>query len=561
MFSIFDRFRRKRADEEEYEEEYLEQEKAEEIGGEPEVHEERRPTEALLQDLWENRKEHPGDMKVVEFFLPALRERLDTHEIKRQAAEVMAKQTLDEEAMRDSGGKTLEVKPADAKCNVYIPSDRMTAFVCVFPPIADGEEITSGGIMEALETNKVTFGIDREKIDAIAAGREYGVLFAIARGVRQVDGEDGAVVDHYSREQDVGLKEDERGKVDHKSLHRFKSVAEGEVICEIIPPTQGENGIDVTGKELKAKNGRAPKVPQGKNTVLSEEGTKLTAGMDGDISFYNGAFHVERLLTIQESVDISVGNLDYNGNILIQEDVMAGFTVRATGNIVVRGTVSGGTLHAGGNIEIAKGVNGGTLEADGDIKLSFMENTHVTCKQDVKAATIINSDITCGGSVIVKDGKGILIGGSVTAGKSVEAKRIGNQSGCENTIKIGHALQADDNLDYLRKELKAKKAKLDEVQKNINYLKGKSSLSPEKQALVEKLQIQSMVHVEEIEGIAEKLEKLENERPDFSECRVYSETIYPMTNISLEYAKLTIRDTTARCMVYYQDGELLMGTF
>ena len=312
---------------------------------------------------------------------------------------------------------------------------------------------------------------------------------------------------------------------------------------------------------MKAKNGRAPKVPQGKNTVLSEEGTKLTAGMDGDISFYNGAFHVERLLTIQESVDISVGNLDYNGNILIQEDVMAGFTVRATGNIVVRGTVSGGTLHAGGNIEIAKGVNGGTLEADGDIKLSFMENTHVTCKQDVKAATIINSDITCGGSVIVKDGKGILIGGSVTAGKSVEAKRIGNQSGCENTIKIGHALQADDNLDYLRKELKAKKAKLDEVQKNINYLKGKSSLSPEKQALVEKLQIQSMVHVEEIEGIAEKLEKLENERPDFSECRVYSETIYPMTNISLEYAKLTIRDTTARCMVYYQDGELMIGTF
>ena len=31
MFSIFDRFRRKRADEEEYEEEYLEQEKAKEI--------------------------------------------------------------------------------------------------------------------------------------------------------------------------------------------------------------------------------------------------------------------------------------------------------------------------------------------------------------------------------------------------------------------------------------------------------------------------------------------------------------------------------------------------
>ena len=203
----------------------------------------------------------------------------------------------------------------------------------------------------------------------------------------------------------------------------------------------------------------------------------------------------------------------------------------------------------------------GVLEARGNIKLSFMENTNVICHQDVYASTIINSNITCGGSVIVKEGKGILIGGSIVAGVSVEAKRIGNQSGCETVIKIGHAMQDEENLEYLRKQLKENRDTLDKIQKNINYLQGKPSLPADKQELLEKLQVQSVLYIDKIDVIAEKLEKLENERPDFSKCRVRSDIIYPTTKISLDYAKLTVRDTTAMCMVYYQDGELVMGSF
>ncbi|MCI8814166.1 MAG: DUF342 domain-containing protein [Lachnospiraceae bacterium] len=563
--SIFDLFKRKQR--EDYDEEYEEREeiKSSQQGKAPtaEPVRKREPVEKLLEDIWANREQYPDDMQAIELFLPALRDRLEIHETKCGAAEILAS-AGQEGAILDENGAPIGFKSENAKCAIYVPSNKMIAFVCVFPPIGDGLDISREMIMDALQENKVTYGIDQEKVDVIASEKKYGILFAIARGMTQTDGQDGHVKDCFSRQEDVGLKEDARGNVDHKSLRRFQGVLTGDLICEITPPTEGEDGIDVTGRILKAKAGQQPKIPQGKNTELSEDGTKLLATMDGDISFHNGVFNVDRLLTIEESVDNAVGNLDYNGNIVIQEDVKSGFKVCATGDIIVRGMVAGATLCAGGNIEIGKGMNGngqGMLEARGDVKLTFMENANVICHHDVYASTIINSNVTCGGSVIVKQGKGIIIGGSIVAGKSVEAKRIGNQSGCENSIKIGQSMQDEDNLEYLRKELKENKDTLDKIWKNISYLKNKTELPINKKEILDKLQVQSILYVEKIDVISEKLEKLENTRPDFSQCRVRSDIIYPMTKISLDYAKFTVRDTTAMCQIYYEDGELVMGTF
>lgn len=569
--SIFELFKKRRREEyeEPKEQEQQEQKQPQDTGAVPEPEEKpaaptsSKPPEKLIQYIWEMREQYPSDMKLAEMILPSLRERLQTHEIKCKAAQILAEKAEGEE-LTDDKGKPIEIKPMDAKCMVYVPADKMTAFVCVFPPIGDGAEISPQGILDTLEQNKVTYGVDKDRALVMASDRAYGILFPIARGLPSVNGEDGTVTDHFSRQEDVGLKEDAHGNVDHKSLRRFHGVHAGDLICEITLPTEGEDGIDVTNKTLKAKAGRSPQIPQGKNTALSEDGLQLLATMDGDLSFHNGAFHVERLLKIKESVDNSVGNLDYNGDIVIQGDVKGGFEVSATGDIIVRGMVEGAVLRAGGNIEIAKGMNGngqGLLKAKGDVKVTFMEHTTVVCDQNFYASTVINSNITCGESLFVKEGKGIIIGGSISAGKSVEAKRIGNQSGCENNIKLGQSLLEEDNLDFLSKELKENTDTLDKIQKNISFLMGKPQLPPDKEKLLEKLQIQSVLYVEKIDDLASKLEKLENARPDFSQCRVRCETIYPTTKISLDYAKFTVRDTSTMCMIYYQDGELVMGTF
>lgn len=550
-----------------------------------EIHE---PDDALLKDIWANREKYPWDMEAAEPFLPELRKKVDARETRREEAEERLKNPGAAAEGEDQGHPEKEaqghseeeveghpeegaqesvaegVVPVDAECEVYITDNQMTAFLCVFPPIGGGGEISADDILGTLKEKGITFGIDEEKVHSVAEGQRYNILFAVARGKPKTDGRDGAVVDHFPRGEDTGLKEDEHGNVDHKSLRRFHSVQAGGLICEITPPLEGVDGMDILGQVLKAVPGQAPVIPQGKNTVLNQEGTQLVAAQDGDVFFRSGVFCVENLLTITETVDNAVGNLDFNGNIRIQGDVKSGFEVDATGDIIVEGMVEGAVLKAGGDIVIAKGMNGngqGTLEAGGQVKISFIENSHVTCHKDLHAATIINSHIVCGGSVYVNEGKGIIIGGSIEARDSVEAKRIGNQGGCENLITIGHAMKNEENLDYLRKQLKEDRNTWDKIKKNVTYLKSKETLPPNRVELLGQLQAQSALYEEKISAMAEKLERLENERPDFTRCRVRSEMIYPLTRISLDYARFTVRDTTAMCLVYYKEGELVLGTY
>lgn len=517
--------------------------------------------EDLLMGIWMDRKKYPDDMEAVKPFLRGIRQNLKNLEMKRKAAELLQ---MKKEWGQEIDGQEIQIPAADAECNVYLTSDKMIVFICVFPPIAGGEEIQYEQIKGALAKKDVKYGTDEEKICQIVEERSYGIVYAVARGKLCSHGKDGFVTDHYPREIDEGLKEDERGNVDHKSLRRFHSIQEGGLICEITPPTEGEDGIDVTGRELKAKSGKNPQIPQGRNTVLSEDGTQLLAAMDGDITFSSNGFCVDTMLTIEESVDNSVGNLDYNGNILIKGDVKSGFKVNATGDIIVQGSVGSAHLCAGGSIEILEGMNGndqGTLRAYGDIKITFMESVNVVCYQDIYAATIVNSDIVCGGSVYATKGKGVIVGGLIKAMKIVEARRIGNQSGCENVIKLGHELSDEDDLETMQKELSTSVDTLDKINKNISYLMSKDAIPEHRKELLEKLEVQSVLYIQRIETLEEQIAEAENAKPDFSQCKVRSHIIYPTTKISLDYAKYTVRDTTPMCSIYYKDGELQMGTY
>lgn len=203
----------------------------------------------------------------------------------------------------------------------------------------------------------------------------------------------------------------------------------------------------------------------------------------------------------------------------------------------------------------------GTLEARGDVKITFMESVNVVCYQDIYAATIVNSDILCGGSIYATKGKGVVVGGSIKVKTAVEAKRIGNQSGSENKIRLGYELSDEDDLETMHKELEASRDTLDKIYKNIMYLKSQEAIPDHRKELLEKLEVQSVLYIQKIETLEGKIEEAENAKPDFSQCKVRSKIIYPMTKIYLDRAKYTVRETSPMCSIYYRDEELQMGTY
>lgn len=524
--------------------------------------------QTLLRELYRNEANHPEDLQLVRSFLPSVQikcrlrsQAYENYEKWKATADIICRR-------HETGDTPAEIPPspdsADSCAEVMLSHDNMAAYLYLLPPVGDGKDITPETIDAAVQSAGITTGIDTEALSRISAQKIFYCLFPIARGTAATDGTDGRIEDHYSRVHEVRLLEDSRGNVDHRNLNIFQNIKAGEIICDIIPPCDGVNGINVLGSSVPSKKGAAAVIPQGKGTAVSKDGAALVALIDGDISFINGVFRVESKLTVSHDVDNSVGNLDFAGDILITGDVCRGFSVKAGGNITIYGMVESSTITAGENIDIKKGMNGGGagfLKAGGNVHSRFLEHANVWAQGDIHAETIVNSQITCGGSVYALNGRGVIIGGVICAAQSVEARKIGTASNTENIIKIGSSILNEENVDYISAELTAAKKTLDMVTKNHRYLTSLSSIPANKQEVFKSLTEQKQLYETRVKELSQQLEELLHTKPDYSQCHIKSDIIYGITEIELGYGKLTIKNTSSRCNVYYKDGEIILGTY
>lgn len=97
-------------------------------------------------------------------------------------------------------------------------------------------------------------------------------------------------------------------------------------------------------------------------------------------------------------------------------NVLAGFSVQASGDVTVGGIVEGSQVSAGGSIIVNRGMNGnlvGSLAAGKDIHCKYMENANVQVDGDLYVDSIVNCEISCGSRIYAKTGRGVIIGGNV----------------------------------------------------------------------------------------------------------------------------------------------------
>lgn len=107
-------------------------------------------------------------------------------------------------------------------------------------------------------------------------------------------------------------------------------------------------------------------MPSGTNTVISEDKLSLLAAVDGCIENLHSRINVNDVFIVRGNVDSASGNVNANGSVIVQGDVMEGFSVKAGQDISVRGMVEGAILEAKGTISLSNGMNGmgrGTLKA------------------------------------------------------------------------------------------------------------------------------------------------------------------------------------------------------
>ncbi|MCD7731802.1 MAG: FapA family protein [Oscillospiraceae bacterium] len=350
-------------------------------------------------------------------------------------------------------------------CNVTVTvSPKYTeAFVYIEPPENGGQGITKEIITSALTANNIKFGLREEVIDSIIKDERYNQRMCVAAAEYPVDGENGEISYKFDKNVEAAPVEDEQGFVDYKDLGLIRTVYAGDLIAEIKLPTEGKSGMNVRGEVMRQIVGKKASYTIGSNTKLSEDGTRITAAVDGHLVFKNGAFTVETVVTIGGDVDASVGNIDFIGDIIVKGNICEGFKVSSNSNITVNGDVNGAVLESGGDIVIKKGCINTKITSHSSVSAQFCERCTIKCDGDISSQNYVICDIYCGGTLITKGSNGSIIGGRYTILNSIEAANIGSKNYTPTEITLG------DNA-ILANEKAGLEAKIASIQKSMNDL-------------------------------------------------------------------------------------------
>jgi uncharacterized protein (DUF342 family) len=389
----------------------------------------------------------------------------------------------------NAGGEpfTLDIGEArDGQASVEISSDRMEAFLSLTPPHG-GEAVGRRGVNQLLEEKGVVFGLLGDEIEqALASGEVKRRL--IASGQPPVHGEDGKLVSLVREAERHIPRADEHGRVDYRELGGIITVKQGDRLMQRIAATQGLAGQNVLGQPIPAKPGKEVAFASGLAGVQidPEDADYLVAATSGQPVPVQNGMTVEPAITI-DNVDLSVGNLDFEGSVNIKGDVKTDMVVRVTGDINVGGTVEAATLDAGGNILIKGGVIGhaeGHEHGPGD----KLEEARIHCDGSLSAKFLENAVVEAGDSILVEDlamqctleasnsivvgkapGKGRIIGGVVQAGKEVQAAVIGSPANVKTRIAVGVNPQLNDRRRHVLREVERHAKEMEDIEKILRF--------------------------------------------------------------------------------------------
>lgn len=522
------------------------------------------PIEHTIHQLWRLRRDEKGWLPSPEFTLHTGEEQvLSPLEARKEAPRLKASLSAAAQARLAAAtpkpqlNQNPEEPPApvslDAQAVIYVASDGLSAWVSLFPPVGEGQELAQDALLRALSAAGVTYGVDTERLALLPSlESRYFHLFPIARGRAAVPGKDGEIVDLFPREATRKLPVDEYNRVDFATATSTQNIEKGQAICHISAPTPGVPGRMVTDKEIPTRDGIPAVPPMGRNTALSEDGATLIATHTGGLEFAGRAFQVNPLLEISGNVDHSTGSVNFLGDVHIHGDVCSGFTVRAMGNIKVDGVVESSTIEAGGDLVLTKGVQGNNqavIRAHRDIYAKFLENCSVHVQENLHSECIIGCEVFSDAAVYAQSGRGAIIGGRVRAAREVSANIVGSKTEVRTSIYIGGLPVEDFEKELLAQEITDLEQKLAETERQPN--------SPAKLSRMSKMRMQISVNRLKLNQYMKNLEELDKQDPEkrFG-GRLTFGIAYPGTRIHMGGSLLKVPVETRHSMAMLIEGDV-----
>ncbi len=383
------------------------------------------------------------------------------------------------------------------KIDIY----RMNAYLTITKAEAMVERITPEMILEFLKESEIEFGINEDAIHELVERELWDKPIKVASGNPPVRGEDGYQEYYFRTKIEMAPKVLEDGSVDYKSLNLAQNVTEGQVLAKCIPPTDGTPGTNIYGETIPAEKGFPGHLIAGENTVFKDEDRMvLISEVDGNVKLRGrNRVIVDTVFHTWGDVDFSTGDLDVNGDIHVNGDILAGFKVKATGNVVVNGAVEDAVVEAGGDVLVRQGFVGtgkGTINAGGRAVFKFINNQTVHAAEIFIGEEAFHANLSAEKSINMTKGRGTLIGGVARAGEFVEINTIGSNQNIHTNIIVAEDADVSGDFEQIDDEIPILDSKLEEGMQRImaimDRVKG-SNLSDSQKRLLRSLEEQSEV--------------------------------------------------------------------
>ena len=441
---------------------------------------------------------------------------------------------------------------ADEMAVVFPSADEMLAWLFLFPPFGEGVQLSAAQIHEALLRRGVTAGINWNAICEMSdCPHRYFYLFPIAFGKAPVPGQDGQIQDRYPRSPKKPVQAEELDQANYETLNLVQEVRKGDIICERIPPTAGIPGRTVTGKKIPAPSGREAEMPQGRNTCLSEDGTRLIADLDGHLCFSGCSFQVRPVMHLYENKEEQERTIKFLGDVHIHGDLREGISICAIGNIQIDGVVEACKIEAGENIIVSSGVQGqdrAELHAQKSIYAKYLENCSVYAQESVQADCVINCQVYSNGDVRVRAGRGAIIGGTIRAAREVSASIVGSKAERATQVMLGGRPCEEAERAQILEEVRGIERELSQPSR-----REKDSAWEARQS---KLRLNQYVAKMKLEKIDKDLEEQAEACIACDRRRLCCDTAYPGTTVSMDHQSYRVMKEEHSCVIRFANGFL-----
>ena len=333
-------------------------------------------------------------------------------------------------------------------------------------------------LRRALENLDLYMLVPDEKIDEIIQiHKDKGGLLTLLQGVVP-ENKIPAIVKLVEKfEKKIGY-EDKTGKIDYKNRNHTWNVNQGELIATYTPPVEGTKGKNIYGNPTDYHIAEKDTYIIGEGVSLKGEEQKIYSNRSGILRIsLDNSINVTDLEVIEGNVDLTTGDLNVNGDLLVKGDIDNGLVVKAEGSIEVWGNIYKSNISCGRDLIVSGGIIGDEkikIEISGSVQVNSLRKCNLIAKGDVTVNNfILHCDIATDGCLKMTNSKsGKIVGGKISAYSGIDVNVVGSNGFIRTDLVIGNNLEIDN------KEIdnKFKQLRIMEETNNKNIIKFKTVL-------------------------------------------------------------------------------------